>query len=348
MISTVAAQLDRFSPRSVDRVWLIIVLILIVLAGLAPAQLPASIAFALRALASTAPYVALAVLAIGYLKASGAEHAIAQAFQGRELRMIVLAAVFGGLAPFCSCEVIPFIAGLLAVGTPLSAVMAFWLSSPLIDPPTVLITAAELGWSFALGKTITAVAIGLFGGGAIYLAQRLHWFGEPLRPRAGGCCGCSPSLDHGKPVWKFWRDAERRGVFKAEALGNALFLLKWLSLAYLLESLMLRYVPAEAIAGVVGGPGLLPIATSALVGAPAYLNGYAAPAIVSGLIDHGMTPGAGMAFIVAGAVTSIPAMTAVFALVRGSVFAAYLVLGFTGAVLSGIGYSAYLALTTIG
>ena len=348
MISALTTRLDRFNARSVDRVWLVIILILIALAGLAPTQLPASIAFALRALGSTAPYLVLAVLAIGYLKASGAEHAIAQAFQGRELRMIVLAAVFGGLAPFCSCEVIPFIAGLLAVGTPLSAVMAFWLSSPLIDPPTVLITAAELGWPFAVGKTITAVAIGLYGGGAIYLAQRLHWFGEPLRPRSNGCCGCSPPLEQGKPVWKFWHDTERLGVFKAEASSNALFLLKWLSLAYVLESLMVRYVPAEAIAGVVGGPGLVPIATSALVGAPAYLNGYAAPAIVSGLIDHGMTPGAGMAFIVAGAVTSIPAMTAVFALVRRSVFAAYLALGFTGAIVSGVSYSAYLALTATG
>ncbi len=39
--------------------------------------------------------------------------------------MIVLAALFGGLAPFCSCQVIPFVAGLLALGTPLPAVMAF-------------------------------------------------------------------------------------------------------------------------------------------------------------------------------------------------------------------------------
>ena len=44
-------------------------------------------------------------------------------------RMILL----GALAPFCSCEVIPFISALLAVGAPLSAVMAFWLASPLMD-----------------------------------------------------------------------------------------------------------------------------------------------------------------------------------------------------------------------
>ncbi|MEZ5913781.1 MAG: permease [Paracoccaceae bacterium] len=79
-----------------------------------------------------------AILAVAWLKATGAETLMARAFEGRETRMIVLAALVGGLAPFCSCEVIPFIAALLAVGVPLSAVMAFWLASPLMDPAMFL------------------------------------------------------------------------------------------------------------------------------------------------------------------------------------------------------------------
>ena len=118
------------------------------------------VTFAIKAFAGTAPYIAVAVLLIAWLKAAGAESTIGRAFKGHETQAIVLAALFGGLAPFCSCEVIPFIAGLLAVGAPLSAIMAFWLSSPLIDPPTVLITAGALGWSFAVGKMVFAVALG--------------------------------------------------------------------------------------------------------------------------------------------------------------------------------------------
>ena len=75
---------------------------------------------------------------------------------------------------------------------------------------------------------------------------------------------------------------------------------------------MIAYVPAEAIASVVGGSGLGPIVLSALVGVPAYLNGYAAPPLVAGLMEQGMSAGAAMAFIVAGAVSCIPAMMAVF------------------------------------
>jgi uncharacterized protein len=292
--------------------------------------------FAIRAFAGTLPYIVLAVLLIAWLKASGAESVVGNAFQGRENRMILLAALFGGLAPFCSCEVIPFIAGLLAVGAPLSAVMAFWLSSPLIDPPTLFITAGALGWPFAIGKAMSAVGLGLFGGFAIKAMIAAGFFANPLRELSAGGCGCGPSPFKGRPVWRFWREDARTGVFRDELVQNALFLIKWLALAYVLEALLITYVPASMIAGLVGGEGVVPIGVAALVGMPAYLNSYVAPPLLAGLTEQGMSAGAAMAFMVAGAVSSVPAMAAVWSLVRRGVFAAYLALGFTGAVLSGV------------
>ncbi|MDE0406709.1 MAG: permease [Alphaproteobacteria bacterium] len=335
-MAALAATLRRLELPKTGRVWLAVLAILAAVALLDPAQFRPSVSFTLGALANTLPFIAFAVLAVAVLKATGADALVARAFVGRESRMIVLAALVGGLAPFCSCEVIPFIAALLALGTPVSAVMAFWLSSPLIDPAAFLITAGALGWPFAIGKTAAAVGVGLLGGFAMQAAARAGFFANPVRPRdSGGCCG-APSAFGGAPEWRFWGHADRRRVFADETKANALFLLKWLTLAYLLESLMLAWLPAEAIAGAVGGEGLLPIVVAALVGAPAYLNGYAAPALVAGLVEQGMSNGAGMAFMVAGAVSCIPAMTAVYALVRRPVFAAYVGLGFAGAVLSGI------------
>ncbi len=294
------------------------------------------ITFAFKAFISTLPYILFAVLLIAGLKAAGAEAMIANAFKGRENRMILLAALFGGLAPFCSCEVIPFIAGLLALGAPLSAVMAFWLSSPLIDPPTLFITAAALGWPFAVGKAVSAVVLGLVGGFAVKMMMRGQMFATPLRQYKSGGCGCGPSPFAGKPRWQFWQEQERRETFRAEFLSNTIFLVKWLALAYTLEALLVSYVPASLIAGAVGGEGVVPIATAALVGMPAYLNGYVAPPLLAGLMEQGMSAGAAMAFMVAGAVSSIPAMAAVWSLVKPGVFATYLVLGIGGAILSGI------------
>jgi uncharacterized membrane protein YraQ (UPF0718 family) len=314
----------------------LILLVPLAILVLDPARLGSILGIAGEALFGTIPYIAVAVLLFAYLRASGAEAVIARAFEGRETRMIVFASLFGGLAPFCSCEVIPFIAGLLAVGAPLSAVMAFWLSSPLIDPPTLFITASALGWPFAIGKAIGAVALGLVGGFATRLLVQGGLFADFLRERSGGGCCSKPSGFNQRPVWPFWQEAGRIETFKREALANGLFLLKWLTFAYLLQGLLVTYVPAETIGSVVGGDGFVPVVIAALVGAPAYLNSYAAPPLVAGLMTQGMSAGAAMAFMMAGAVSCIPAMAAVWSLVKPNVFAAYVSFGIGGAVLIGL------------
>ena len=271
-------------PVKIDKAVAALGLLLLTLLVLDSSQLAPTVRFAL--LARTAPFIIFAVLAVAYLKASGAENLLARAFEGRQVRMIGLAALLGGLSPFCSCEVIPFIAALLAVGAPLSAVMAFWLASPLMDPAMFLITGGTLGWNFAVAKTVAAVGLGLFGGTLTMVLAKSAVFSHPLReqPKVGSCCEVTAPFQD-KPVWKFWKTPERREVFRKTGVENAVFLLKWLSLAYVIEALMIRYLPAEWIAGALGGDGFGPIALGALVGAPAYLNGYAAVPLVDALLS---------------------------------------------------------------
>ena len=320
-----------------DKAWIALIVILVLVAVLDRAQFWPTVTFATGALWHTAPFIAFAVLAVAYMKASGAETLLARAFEGRQARMIVLAALLGGLSPFCSCEVIPFIAAMLALGAPLGAVMAFWLASPLMDPAMFLITSGTLGWEFAIAKTVAAVSIGLMGGFATMLAAKSAVFVDPLRKAASGCGGCCSSDKpfEGRPVWKFWTDSARRETFGKTAMDNALFLLKWLALAYVIEALMLEYIPADLVARVLGGEGLIPIILGAVVGAPAYLNGYAAVPLVDALLAQGMTQGAAMSFVIAGGVSCIPAAIAVWALVKPRVFAAYIGYAVLGAVLAG-------------
>lgn len=317
-----------------------IVAILFVLAALAlfdTPQLPASAKFMAVQFAYVLPFLALAVGLAAYAKASSADRLIARAFTGQIAIMIVMAALLGGLSPFCSCGVIPLIAALLAMGVPLPAVMAFWLSSPLMDPSMFILTVGTLGTTFAIAKTLAAIGVGMMGGFAMLGLGFTPLLANPLKPGIGDGGCCAASVREVKPIyWKFWEQSERRSVFSAELAQNFIFLGKWLALAFLLESLMLTYVPGEWVSQFLGGGGFAGTAVAALVGIPAYLNGYAALPLISGLVDAGMDPGAAMAFLIAGGVSSIPAAIAVFALVRLPVFAAYLLLAFVGAVFSGL------------
>ena len=246
-----------------------------------------------------------------------------------------------GWPRFFSCEVIPFEAALLTMRVPLAAVMAFWLASPIMDPPMFIMTSSALGIDFAIAKTIAAVGFGLFG---VMALANTALFTDPLREDANqGGCGCGTNPFTGKPVWAFWGESKRlQTFFFATMRDNAIFLLKWLTLAYVIEALMIRFVPAEWIAGVLGGDGFGPIVLGALVGGPAYLNGYAAAPLVAGLVDQGMSQGATMSFMLAGSVSCIPAAIAVWALVKPKVFVAYLVLGFVGALIAGVSWAAWV------
>ena len=82
-----------------------------------------------------------------------------------------------------------------------------------------------------------------------------------------------------------------------------------------------------------GGNGL---AVGVIAGVPAYLNGYAAIPLVRSLIDLGMPASSGLAFMLAGSVTSIPAAIAIFSLAKTRLFALYLAVGGAGVFLPGL------------
>ena len=316
-------------------------LIMLAIAVLIPHQLAASLTFTAESLLGIAPWLALSVAVAAYAKASKADALIASVFVGSPARMIFIGSVFGALSPFCSCGVVPVIAGLLGAGVPLAGVMAFWMSSPLMDPEMFGIIAASLGLEFAVVKTLAAVAMGVFGGIITHVLVARGFITAALRSAPGGCC--VPGQRAARPNWNVFADRPARRAFIEGAMANGGFLLRWMVIAFLLESLMVAYLPADQVVTLLGNnAGAIPLAV--LAGVPSYLNSYAAIPLVRGLIDLGMNPAVALAFLIGGAVTSIPAATAVWALVKPRVFALYLGMAFAGALGAGYGYSAWLAM----
>lgn len=316
-------------------------LIVLAIALLVPNQLPASLAFTVTSLLGIAPWLALSVAVAAYARASRADGLIARAFVGSPARMILMGSVFGALSPFCSCGVVPVIAGLLGAGVPLAGVMAFWMSSPLMDPEMFGIIAASLGLEFAIVKTLAAVALGAFGGIITHVVVARGLIGQALRAAPTGCC--APRTAASSPAWNVFADPAARSAFVTGAASNGWFLLRWMVIAFLLESLMVAYLPAQKVASLLGSnAGAIPLAV--LLGVPSYLNSYAAIPLIRGLMDLGMDPAVALSFLIGGAVTSIPAATAVWAVVRPRVFALYVGMALSGALAAGYAYSAWLAL----
>lgn len=347
-----AAELVAGAPalaRRLDRVVLAFLLLLVFVAAVDPALGRRTLGSVAAELGALAPWFALSVLFAAGAKATGGDALVARAFVGREGWVIPIAAVVGGLTPFCSCGVIPLVAGLLGAGVPLAPVMAFWIASPLMDPTQFFVIAGTLGLGFAIAKALAAVGMGLLGGyGTMALTRAgLLPLEGALRITVQPKFSCSSSRKNAnaaQPVWRFWEDGERAQVFLTTAATTTWLLVRWLALAFALESVMTAWLPPAVIAQWLGaGPFAIPLAV--LIGLPIYINGLAQIPFVAGLIQLGMSPAAALAFMLATTATGFAVLTTLWALVKPKVFALYLAFAIAGALIAGYAFDLALAVS---
>ena len=153
------------------------------------------------------------------------------------------------------------------------------------------------------------------------------------------CCSDPPQTcgdgDISDPFW--------RRLFK-ETVSATWMVAKFMALAFFLEGLITLYVPPAWISGILGQQHPLVILFSALLGVPAYTTSLTALPMISGLLTQGMNPAAALAFLVAGPTTTLPAMAAVWPLVRPRVFAIYFSVALIGAAV--IGYAFHIVSAT--
>lgn len=355
-------------------------------------DLIAIIEFVATAVWRTWPLFLASIVLSVLIRALKLDGLIRRAFSANVGKAILLATLVGAFSPFCSCTVVPIIAGLLLSGVPLAPVMSFWIASPTMDPEIFTLSVGILGWPLALARLFATLAISLLAGyvtlaltnawqlrkvvlparmPGLSLASAVTGTGTtagpatsiplPLVTTAAGAttadtctsAGCgngetADAADEAQPGNRPVSGQEQRTTplslrlrqldwraFGRETAKQSWSLGRWLLLAFVMEALITRYVPQAAVASFLGADNALAVPLAALVGIPLYLNNFSALPIVSGLLAQGMQPGAAIAFLIAGPVTTIPAMTAVYGVVRRRVFALYLAISLSGAIVAG-------------
>jgi uncharacterized membrane protein YraQ (UPF0718 family) len=296
-----------------------------------------ALVFAVESLVLITPIMIAGLIMTPMMTASNSMQLIASAFKGREIKMIILASLVGAVTPVCGATVLPLVAGLLVARVPIASIMAFWLSSPVTDPAMMSLTVATLGWSFAIAKTLGAILVGVFGGMTSLILTQSGLLKSPIK-NSGYINSILESACGGgeKPVlWRFWKEQERVKNFQTTFMSTGKLMLTWLALAFVAEYYLNQFVPLDWLTSVFGEDSVWAVPMAAIIGAPIYLDGYAALPLVRSLMDSGMRPDAALTFLVAGGITSAWAAIPVYALVRNSVFALYLVLAVSSSILVG-------------
>lgn len=139
---------------------------------------------------------------------------------------------------------------------------------------------------------------------------------------ASTSCGCNGNTS-------FWKRLSK------ESMSATLMVIKFMALAFFLEALIILYVPQEWITDIMGKENSWAIFTAGFLGIPVYTSNLSALPMVSGLLTQGMSPAAALAFLIAGPTTTLPAMAAVWTLVKTRIFVLYVSFSLVGAILLG-------------
>lgn len=245
---------ERSKPDSWLRVAAVAALIGMSIAMIAaPDRVGATAEFVMWGLVDVAPLVIPGIILAAWVSASGAGDRIAEVFNGRMLHTVVIASLIGAVTPVCGVTVLPLMASLLASGVPLAPVMAFWLSSPITDPAMLATTAATLGFSFAIGKTVAAFGLGIFGGLTTATLARRSWTSQPLRSNrivgelSQGICSGSVSF-----AGAIWQTPKGRKQFFLEAKATTRLILICLIPAFAAEYWLNEALHPEALSTYVG------------------------------------------------------------------------------------------------
>jgi len=255
--------------------------------------------------------------------------------------VIVLAALAGVLSPLCSCGILPIVVTLIEAGSPLAPAMALLIASPIADPASIMVNYAALGLSLTVAKVAGAMFMGLFAGfSALYLTKAGLIPDDPFSggKRRGYCdAKVDPSEPHKVPIDTVLSD-RKIPFFFARAKDTALLVGKYMALALLIQGVIETYVPANWIYSLAGGDGVTGIFYATLLGIPLPVNGLSAVPIVKGLMHsgRGMGTGSAAAFLIAGPVTSIPAIALMYGMFRKRVFFLYIAVSFIGSMAVGL------------
>ncbi len=188
------------------------------------------------------------------------------------------ASLLGGPVPVCSCGVLPLAAALRKEGASRGSVVSFLVTTPVTGPDSFAVTWSLLGLPFALWRVLTAVVSGLLGGWLLELRpERREGPAREERARPG------------------WREALRFGFLTLPAeIGT------WLFLGIFLGGAITALVPQ----GLLHLPGFWGYLGALAVSLPLYVCATGSVPIAAALMMKGLSPGAALAFLVAGPATN--------------------------------------------
>ncbi|MBK5967558.1 MULTISPECIES: permease [Thiorhodovibrio] len=258
------------------------------------------------------PSLLLGLLIAGLMHAYMPDGFVHRGLSGNDWRSVTRASLIGVPLPLCSCGVIPTALGLRKEGASPGATTSFLISTPQTGVDAILVSAAFLGWPFAIFKLIAAFVTGIAGG---VLTNRLVPRRDGLGPESEADSQCGAQDGKTRGLW----GAVRYAVF--DLLGA---IDRWLIFGILAAALVTALTPEDFFASQAWSSGLLGMLVVLAISLPLYVCTTASVPIAASLIAAGLPAGSALVFLMAGPATNVATIGAVYRTLGPRVITIYL------------------------
>jgi uncharacterized membrane protein YraQ (UPF0718 family) len=208
----------------------------------------------------------------------------------------VLASLLGIVTPFCSCSAVPLFIGFVESGIPLGVTFSFLIAAPTINEVALVMLFGLFGWKVAGLYVISGLTIAIIAGyviGRLKLEKYVEDFVWQMQVAAAGE---SEKLT--------WEARIHRSLDSVKEIVGKVWLYVIIGIA--VGAGIHGYIPADALAGVLGEKAWWSVPVAVLVGVPLYSNAAGIIPIVSALMEKGASLGTVLAFMMSVIGLSLP------------------------------------------
>jgi len=282
-------------------------------------------------LGQMAPYLLFGFLMAGVLSVCISPEFVERHLGRRGIGPVLKASLFGVPLPLCSCSVIPVSASIYRHGASRAATTSFLLSTPQTGVDSIAVTWSLLGPVLAIYRPLVAFVTGVLGGGAIQALDRSNT--DQLQRHTGekacaeACCSSSGNRNVVVRILYYGFVVLPRDIGSALLVG----ILVAGAIAALVDQDQLgQYVGT----GILASLAMILVVMAASV--PLYVCATASVPIAAGMIHVGVSPGAALAFLIAGPATNAATIATIWKLLGRRAAVIYLTTVAVSAIGSGL------------
>jgi uncharacterized membrane protein YraQ (UPF0718 family) len=258
----------------------------------------------LNTIFESSPYIILGFLLAGILRFWVPQNILQHHLGGRTTGTLFKSIGIGCLLPLCSCGTIPLGIGLFKSGASIGNMLAFMTSTPVLSPILIAMSIKMLGFKLTI-TLVAATVIGAFIVGVI--GNRLF----KTQSDRNKTCG---EMKEFTPITNIPENNDKSKLVKT--VQWSLFNLGAdisvdIAIGLSIASLLLAYLPLQWISSWLGQQDLSTLMYVILLGLPVYACSIPSIAVVQGLLLLGVTPGAAVAYMIAGPATNLGELNAI-------------------------------------